>query len=176
MSSRFFMTDAPALQPGVCWITKTSKGPFVDTGVDLSKTVVDRGRIYLSVDVIREMAQLAGLFGEDEPKTAALKKKQWYEEGYNDAIKELQNDVVNNFVERVISNTAVTAGAAVSMAPESSGQVVGESGTIDEGTTGNALQIDSDLDGLERESAGASSIKRSSRVSTSSGDESNYRL
>jgi hypothetical protein len=174
--SRFFLVDAPALDPGVCWITKTSKGPFIDTGVDLSKTVIDRGRIYLSVDVIREMAQLAGLFEEGEPKTAGLKKKQWYEEGYNAAVKELQNDVVNNFVERVISNSALTAGAAVSVAPESSGQIVGEAGTIDEGPIGDAIQINKDSDGAERKGAGVSRFKRSSRVPASSSDESTYRL
>lgn len=174
--SRYFLTDAPALAPGVCWITKTGKGPFIDTGVDLSTTVVDRGRIYLAVDTIREMAQIAGLFEEGEPKTAALKKKQWYEEGYNDAMKELQSDVVNNFVERVLSNTAITAGAAIPAASEISGQFVAESGTIDEGPIGNTLQVDSDSDGPERESASASSVKRSSRVSASAGDESDFRL
>jgi len=174
--SRFFLVDAPALDPGVCWITKTSKGPFIDTGVDLSKTVIDRGRIYLSVDVIREMAQLAGLFDEGEPKTAGLKKKQWYEEGYNAAVKELQNDVVNNFVERVISNSALTAGAAISVAPEGSGQIAGEPGTIDEGTITDAVQIDKDSDGAERKGAGIGRFKRPARVSASSGDESSYRL
>lgn len=174
--SRFFLVDAPALDPGVCWITKTSKGPFIDTGVDLSKTVIDRGRIYLSVDVLREMAQLAGLFDEGEPKAAGLKRKQWYEEGYNDAVKELKNDVVNNFVERVISNTALTAGAAISPTPEISGQIDAEPGTIDEGPTGDTLQINTDSDKLERKGAGVSRFKRPSRVSTGSSDESTYRL
>jgi hypothetical protein len=174
--SRFFLVDAPPLDPGVCWITKTSKGPFIDTGVDLSKTVIDRGRIYLSVDVLREMAQIAGLFDEGEPKTAGLKKKQWYEEGYQAAVKELQNDVVNNFVERVISNTALTAGAAVSPAPESSGQTVAEPGTIDEGPTGNTVQSNTDSDEPERKSAGVSRFKRPARLSAGSSDESTYRL
>jgi hypothetical protein len=174
--SRFFLVDAPALDPGVCWITKTSKGPFIDTGVDLSKTVIDRGRIYLSVDVIREMAQLAGLFEEGEPKTAGLKKKRWYEEGYNAAVKELQNDVVNNFVERVISNSALTAGAAISPTPESSGQTIAEPGTIDEGTTGDTAQVNTDSSESERKSAGTSRFKRLSRVPADSSDESTYRL
>jgi hypothetical protein len=160
----------------VCWITKTSKGPFIDTGVDLSKTVVDRGRIYLSVDVIREMAQLAGLFEEGEPQTAGLKKKQWYEEGYNAAVKELQNDVVNNFVERVISNTALTAGAAISPAPESGGQIDAEPGTIDEGPIADALQVNTDSDKPERKGAGVSRFKRPTRVPAGSSDESTYRL
>jgi len=174
--SRFFLVDAPALDPGVCWITKTSKGPFIDTGVDLSRNVIDRGRIYLSVDAIREMAQLAGLFDEGEPVSVELKKKQWYDEGYNAAVKELQNDVVNNFVERVISNSALTAGAAISVAPEGSGQIAGEPGTIDEGTITDAVQIDKDSDGAERKGAGIGRFKRPARVSASSGDESSYRL
>lgn len=174
--SRFFLTDAPALSPGVCWITKTSKGPFIDTGVDLSKTVVDRGRIYLSVDVIREMAQLAGLFDEQEPVSVELKKKQWYDQGYNDAIKELQNDAVSNFVERVISNTALTAGAAISFAPESGGQIDAEPGTINEGPIADALQVNTDSDKPERKGAGVSRFKRPTRVPAGSSDESTYRL
>lgn len=174
--SRFFLVDAPPLDPGVCWITKTSKGPFIDTGVDLSKTVVDRGRIYLSVDVIREMAQLAGLFDEGEPKTAGLKKKQWFEEGYNAAIKELQNDVVNNFVERVIGSAADTVGAAESVAPSGHLSTAGAAIPEPEQASGDAPQVDSNVDEPERKSASLSRFKRPSRVSTSSGDESTYRL
>jgi hypothetical protein len=75
--TRFFLTDAPSISPGVCWITKTGVGPFIDTGIDLSKNVVDRGRMYISVDALREMAQVAGLFGETAPVSVELKKKEF---------------------------------------------------------------------------------------------------
>jgi len=174
--SRFFLTDAPALSPGVCWITKTGVGPFIDTGVDLSKTVVDRGRIYISVDALREMATVAGLFKEAEPKTAGLKKKQWYEEGYNDAIKELQNDVVNNFVERVLTNTVSTAGAAIPEPGKISAEDAGQADGITEESAGDAFEINSDVDEPERKSSSARSVKRPASVSADSSDESVYRL
>lgn len=174
--SRFFLTDAPALAPGVCWITKTSKGPFIDTGVDLSKHVVDRGRIYLSVDALREMAQLAGLFDEGEPKTAALKKKEWYEQGYNDAIKELKTDAVNNFIERVLVDSASTAGAATPVVAEghlsTAGAAIPDPADAAEGTSEDS----GDVSESERKSSGISRFKRPSRVSTNSSDESNFRL
>jgi len=174
--SRFFLTDAPALAPGVCWITKTSKGPFIDTGIDLSKNVIDRGRIYLSVEALREMAQLAGLFDEGEPKTAVLKKKQWYEEGYNEAMKELKSDVINNFVERVLNDSDVPAGAAVPVEPESNHTAAGAAiGNLEDSAAG-APEVDKDTDGVERKIPSAGSVKRPPRVSTNSSDESNFRL
>jgi len=174
--SRFFLTDAPALAPGVCWITRTSKGPFIDTGVDLSKNVIDRGRIYLSVEALREMAQLAGLFDEGEPKTAVLKKKQWYEEGYNDAMKELKSDVINNFVERVLTDSTVPVGAAVPVEPENNHTAAGAAvGNLEDAATG-APEVDKDTDGAELKSASTSRFKRPSRFSTNSSDESNFRL
>ena len=174
--SRFFLTDAPALSPGVCWITRTSKGPFIDTGVDLSKNVIDRGRIYLSVEVLREMAQLAGLFEEGEPKTAALKRKQWYEEGYNQAIKELKSDVIDNFVERVLIDSVDTNGAAVSM--ESEGHLTAAGAAVPDpaNATAGTPEDDSVVDEVEREGASTSRFKRPTRVSTNSSDESNFRL
>ena len=174
--SRFFLVDAPPLDPGVCWITKTSKGPFIDTGVDLSKTVVDRGRIYLSVDVLREMAQIAGLFDEGEPKTAGLKKKQWYEEGYQAAVKELQNDVVNNFVERVIGTTAGAASSAELVESAGHETAAGAAVPDPEDATGGAPEDGAGFDEAERKSAGLGRFKRPARVPTNSSDESNFRL
>lgn len=174
--SRFFLTDAPALSPGVCWITKTGKGPFIDTGVDLSKNVIDRGRIYLSVDAIREMAQLAGLFNEGEPVAAVLKKKQWYEEGYNDAVKELKNDVINNFVERVLVDSSSSHGVAVPVASESSGESVGATISESNDATTGTPQDDSDVNEAKRESASTGGVKRPTSVSTNPSDESEFRL
>jgi hypothetical protein len=174
--SRFFLTDAPAMSPGVCWITKTGVGPFIDTGVDLSLHVVDRGRMYIAVDVIREMAQLAGLFDETAPVSVELRKKELYDQGYRDALEEMNKDVISNFVERVVSNSANAAGAATPVAPENNhtaaGAAVPDSASADAG----AQQDGADVGETERKSSSSRSVKRPVGVSTNSSDESNFRL
>jgi len=174
--SRFFLTDAPALAPGVCWITKTGVGPFIDTGVDLSLHVVDRGRMYISVDTLREMAQIAGLFDEKKPATVELREKEIYDRGYNDAIKEIDQDVINNFVGHVSRNSAGVAGVAALVEPAGShtaaGAAVPDLADASSGTPEDSPVVDE----AERKSSSASSVKRSSRVSTNSSDESNFRL
>jgi len=174
--TRFFLTDAPAMSPGVCWITKSGVGPFIDTGVDLSLHVIDRGRMYLSVDVIREMAQLAGLFDEKEPVSVELKKKEWYNRGYQDALEETNKDVINHFIERVVSHSVNTAGAATLVEPESNhtaaGAAVADSANADAGKS----QDGADAGKTERKSSSTRSVKRPAGVSTNSSDESNFRL
>ncbi len=174
--SRFFLTDAPALQPGVCWITRTGKGPFVDTGIDLSKTVVDRGRMYLSVDVIREMAQLAGLFDEEKPVSVELYDKEVYDRGYNDAMKEINKDAINHFVEHVSRNTVGVNGNAALVESAVADTDARPPLAVAEDTTAGTPEVDKDSDGPERKSAGTGSVKRPASVSTNSSDESNFRL
>ena len=176
MTSRYSVINAPAKDPGVCYITRTSVGPFIDTGIDMSTKVIDRGRLYLAVDVIREMAQLAGLFDEAKPVSVELQEKEWYDRGYNEAIKELKNDVVNNFVERVLIDSTNTAGAAVPLAPEGSGQSAGAAVPGSSDTAAGEPQDGSNVGEVERESASTGGIKRSTSVSTNSSDESNVRL
>ena len=174
--SRFFLVDAPALAPGSCWFTKTSDGPFIDTGYDLSKHVIDRGRVYISITALREMATVAGLFDEKEPVSVEMKKKEWYDRGYNDAIKELKTDAVNNFVERVLADPTNTAGAATLV--ESAGHHTAAGAAVPDpaDATAGAPQDGAGVDEVERESASASRVKRSSRVSTNSSDDANFRL
>lgn len=66
--SRFSLTNAAELPPGKCWVTGTPSGPLVDTGVEIQ--FAQRGRLYLSVDVVREMAEIAGLFQPLKDKAA----------------------------------------------------------------------------------------------------------
>ena len=174
--SRFFLVDAPALAPGACWFTKTSDGPFIDTGYDLSKHVVDRGRVYISVSALREMAQVAGLFDEKEPISVEMKKKEWYDTGYNDAIKELKTDAVNNFVERVLAGPVSTAGAATLVEPTSNHTAAGAAVPDVADATAGAPEDGASVDEVERESASVGSVKRPSRVSTNSSDDANFRL
>lgn len=176
MTSRFSLTNAPVKEPGVCWITKSGVGPFIDTGVDLSLHVIDRGRIYLSVDAIREMAQIAGLFDEKEPVTVELKKKQWYDKGYNDAIKEMSGDAVNRFIEHVSRNTVGDAGNAAIVASEGYRSTAGAAIPGPADFAAGAPEVDQEFGGSELEGASVGSVKRSASVSTDSGDESQYRL
>ena len=173
-TSRYTIMEAPAKDPGCCLITRTSVGPFIDTGVDLSVGKIDRGRVYLSVDAVREMAQLAGLFDEGEPQTAALKKKQWYQEGYNDALREFEN--VEHYVSKLISNSASTAGAAVPGTPETGGESAGAAVTDAASAAGVTQSVDSNSDESERKGSSARRVKRLHDLPTSSGDESAYRL
>jgi hypothetical protein len=174
--TRFFLTDAPAMSPGVCWITKSGVGPFIDTGIDLSLHVVDRGRMYISVDALREMAQVAGLFDETTPVSVELRKKELYDLGYNDALKEMNKDVISNFVERIVSNAASSAGAATAVAPESNhtaaGAAVADAPSADAGESEDSA----DTGKAERKSSGSRSVKRPAGVPTNSSDESNFRL
>lgn len=83
MVSRYTLVETPALLPGEDWITKTTFGPFIDTGVDIPWE--RRGRMYLSVDTIREMAFEAGLFTGLIP---AEREDEAYERGLRDGRKE----------------------------------------------------------------------------------------
>jgi len=176
MTGRFNLVQAPPKDPGHCWITRTTVGPFIDTGVDLSVGKIDRGRIYLSVDAVREMAQLAGLFDEKEPASVALRKKRWYDEGYNDAMKEISGDAVNRFIEHVSRTTAGAAGDSAVV--ESAGHLstAGAAIPASEDAGAGAPEVDQDVDGLELESAEPALVKGPSSVSADSSNERDYRL
>lgn len=56
------MIDAPDKNPGVDYLTRTSVGPFIDTGRD-APAQSGRGldRIFISVDTLKHMADIAGI-------------------------------------------------------------------------------------------------------------------
>lgn len=60
--SPYTKVAAPALAPGDDYITRSLKGPFIDTGLQIKPGQARHGRVYLSIDTIREMAQILGLF------------------------------------------------------------------------------------------------------------------
>ena len=82
-NSRFKLVDTPAMAPGECWVTRSSVGPFIDTQTDVP--FERRGRVYLTIDVVREMAFEAGLFDGLVP---AEQVEEAYANGRADAIKE----------------------------------------------------------------------------------------
>jgi hypothetical protein len=176
MTSRFTVVTAPARSPGVCYITRTSIGPFIDSGIDMSVSVIDRGRLYLAVDVIREMAQVAGLFDEGKPVSVVMQEKQWYDRGYNEAIKELKSDAISNYVQRVFIDSSSIDGDAALVAPESDGELDSSNGSdyqLSGAGAHESLEVD---DGLERESASIGGIERPVSLSTNPSDESKFRL
>lgn len=99
--SRFSVVEFAQRNPGTCLITKTPNGPLVDTGLDFGLGDKPRfaGRVYLSVDVVREMAEVAGLFGSFEDRLLAAKKEA-YDYGYREGVEEKFGDVTG-LVERL---------------------------------------------------------------------------
>ena len=174
--SRFSLVQAPPREPGHCWITKTAVGPFIDTGIDLSVKVIDRGRIYISIDALREMAQIAGLFDEEEPKTVGLQRKKWYDEGYNDALKEFSNESVDRFIEHISRNSVGAAGNAAMVASAGHLSTAGAAVPQPEDIATEPQPIIEESDGSEQQSAEPSVVERSASVPTDSSNEPNYRL
>lgn len=63
----------PERSPAVCFITRSSVGPFIDTGVDVTLrsrpgNPVVTERVYLAVPLVQQMATLLGLTGAGEDK------------------------------------------------------------------------------------------------------------
>lgn len=83
---RWVLTDAPTLQPAVDFITKSPNGPFIDTGFNV--TFEQRGRIYLSVETVKEMAEIAGLLENKNAEQKVLHDTATYNRGYEDGLKE----------------------------------------------------------------------------------------
>ena len=165
MTSRFKVIDTPILAPGNCWISKTTDGPFIDTGVDVGRMHIERGRIYLSFEVLREMAREAGIIGEGKAVSAELKEKEWYDKGYSDAIKENYGNLLTQLADRV--------GPSILDAIDSARTAEEEA---DSGTPAGAVEADENVGEPERKVASTGSRKRPARVSADSGDESAYRL
>jgi len=83
--SNFKVTNAPELQPAVDFLTQSANGPFVDTGGDYrDRTGRIMGRVYLSIDTIRHLADVAGVLAtsSDAELTRA------YNKGLVDGVKE----------------------------------------------------------------------------------------
>lgn len=66
------IVDAPELHPGCCFLTRTDKGPFVDTMFDVDDLDA-RGRLYIARSTV---ADLAGMFGFISPEQAARLRVQ----------------------------------------------------------------------------------------------------
>jgi hypothetical protein len=98
--SSFQKVDLALRAPGESFLTRNINGPFIDTHLDFG---IDgrppfRGRVYIAVEELREMADQAGLF--DEYKQAVHESQallgeyegRAYTQGYEDGQKETTRD------------------------------------------------------------------------------------
>lgn len=151
VNSRFQLVDIAALNPGECLVTKTPNGPFIDTGLTLSgpDRPIFRGRVYLSVEAIREMAEQAGLFDPYEEKMNTLKtdateySEQRYGEGYSDGYDAKVDATAGELVDRMRARvardrgesaaepTAASDDSAAEPAPEPGAEAAGVEGLDD---------------------------------------------
>lgn len=94
--SRFSLVPLAVRNPGTCWVSKSPTGPMIDTGVEVQ--FAERGRIYLTVDVVREMAEVAGLF--DELRTDSIADA---ETSYQSGFEAGQKVDLHGNLDRVVS-------------------------------------------------------------------------
>lgn len=165
MTSRFSVVDVPVLAPGRCWVSRTTDGPLIDTGIDIGRMNIERGRLYLSFDVIREMAREAGILDEGKSVSAELKEKEWYNKGYSDALKENYGSIFNQLADRV--------GPSILDAFDST--VDGEPETVED-VAGGAHKTDETASKSERKITSTGSRKRPTSIPADTSDESAYRL
>lgn len=93
------IVEVPELEPGCCMLSRTSEGPFIDTGVDI-EDLDPLGRIYLAESTISNIAQTLGF----APPVAAQRQR--------DRITELETQLAEALatVEGLIAaNAALTA-------------------------------------------------------------------
>lgn len=94
----FAVVTHPDKQPACDFVTRSTTGPFVDTGVDVilrsrPGEPLRTERVYLAVSTIRQLAQLVGVGGDgvsNEARDAQLRA-----EGKLDALNEgIPDDIV----------------------------------------------------------------------------------
>lgn len=105
---RWALVDAPALMPGVDFVTRSPNGPFIDTGISVS--VENKGRVYLSVETIKEMAEIAGLLETKNAQERSMYDMEIYNEGYKAGLQEGAD--LSERLGNIVGHLA--AGAAVS--------------------------------------------------------------
>lgn len=133
--SRFQKVDLALRGPGECFITKTPNGPFIDTRLDfgLDGRPAFRGRVYIAVEVLHEMAEQAGLFDQYTQMVHQTKvdlseyEGAAYQQGYDDALKEALRDdtqlvdLLRDLADRLPRNTGAAVAAAVAAVEVSGG-------------------------------------------------------
>lgn len=100
--SRFTVTESPLLQPGCDFITGGINGPFIDTGRRLRTQEFRAGKhVYISFDVVAEMARVAGLIKEPKRLTGDKRYEQGVADGYAEAMREVNSDLFRDMAEHL---------------------------------------------------------------------------
>ena len=63
---------SPALSPGCDYFTRSVRGPFIDTGVDIDHLTPMGDRIYVSEDTVGEWARMFGWISPDQAVSLRL--------------------------------------------------------------------------------------------------------
>lgn len=115
---RWALVDAPALMPGVDFVTRSPNGPFIDTGISVS--IENRGRVYLSVQTIKEMAEIAGLIDTKNAQERSLYDMEKYNEGFKAGLQEGTdlNDRLGNIISHIAAGAAVSRPSVDNVAAE----------------------------------------------------------
>lgn len=113
---RFTLVDTALRAPAYDWVTRVIQGPFVDTGVDIQFR--ETGRLYLSLDTIRELAAVAGVLSEDKQAGVIAHETTLYNMGYAQALKENDLGQLTDLLDRLRLVASVLAGSDADVAVE----------------------------------------------------------
>jgi hypothetical protein len=104
--------------PGVDFVTRSPNGPFIDTGISVS--IENRGRVYLSVQTIKEMAEIAGLIDTKNAQERSLYDMEKYNEGFKAGLQEGTdlNDRLGNIISHIAAGAAVSRPSVDDVAAE----------------------------------------------------------
>ena len=161
------------MAPGNDLVTGSTVGPFIDTAYDVPFGL--RGRVYLSVETIEEMARVAGLFDSPDKKTKALIEAA-YGRGHDNAVRESLGGDLRNIHDRlaVVADWLGSLATVVEPAPDQA--VIG---TIEPATPDPKPVVELSTARATRSSGqgnGASRNRRPAGVSVSTGDEPGFRI
>jgi hypothetical protein len=191
-NSRFIVTAAPEQAPGVDFITKSSIGPFIDTGYTVQFR--EMGRIYLSLETIREMAVELGLFDNLVSTPSADQLQAEYDRGYDNAQKENLIGNLRDLVDELGSVADRIAGPA-GVVDDPTGDDVAATDAPSTGDLGAAIEADvaypqrepvADAEAVREEPASAPEPdrqgngdgrqRRRAGVSSSTGNDNPFRI
>ena len=192
LQSRFTLVEGAVRSPGYDWITRAIQGPFVDTGLDIQ--FKEFGRLYISIDTIRELAAVAGILEEDKQMGVIAYETTLYNMGYAQALKENDLGQLADILDRLRSVASALDGSNVPVVVEAAPEVAAKSyedvSDLDDFepevfvTDGPDLAIDaargdetaSSSDGVGRQGNGASRKRRPAGVSAGAGDGNPFRI
>ena len=100
--------DAPAFSPGCDFFTRSVKGPFIDTGVDIDNFTPD-ARIYVCEDTVGEWARMLGWISPDQADRLKLETQI-----ANDEMRDLLDEVTRL---RSVESALIRAGFTLPIEP-----------------------------------------------------------